>query len=130
MPCGPVILVDRNPSSSLGQHYSVFTAGQSHAPCVVAAARWRLHSGTWKCGNVGKSNLHLWWDRTASLENTYWKLTRLGETTIRHGFRKNRNLICSYSESHRVNGSGGCNRLAGSYELHGDRLTFSQMQAR
>jgi copper homeostasis protein (lipoprotein) len=30
-------------------------------------------------------------------------------------------------ESRRGGGSGGCNRLGGSYELHGDRLTFGQM---
>jgi heat shock protein HslJ len=30
-------------------------------------------------------------------------------------------------ESRRVGGSGGYNRLVGSYELHGDQLAFSQM---
>lgn len=31
------------------------------------------------------------------------------------------------SKTQRVAGSGGCNRLTGSYKLSGDRLTFSQM---
>ena len=31
------------------------------------------------------------------------------------------------SESHRISGSGGCNRVTGSYELHGGRIAFSQM---
>jgi heat shock protein HslJ len=30
-------------------------------------------------------------------------------------------------ESRRVGGSGGCNRLVGSYELHDNKLTFNQM---
>jgi len=30
-------------------------------------------------------------------------------------------------ESRRVRGSSNCNRLTGSYELSGDRLTFGQM---
>ena len=31
------------------------------------------------------------------------------------------------SETHRVSGSAGCNRMTGSYELKDDHLTFSQM---
>jgi heat shock protein HslJ len=30
------------------------------------------------------------------------------------------------SETHRVSGSGGCNRFTGSYEKNGDRLSFSK----
>jgi heat shock protein HslJ len=30
-------------------------------------------------------------------------------------------------EQHRVSGSGGCNRLTGSYELNGDPLKFGRM---
>lgn len=63
----------------------------------------------------------------ASLENTYWKLTRLGDAPVTSASQKQEANFVLNSDSHRISGSGGCNRLTGSYELHGDRITFSQM---
>lgn len=63
---------------------------------------------------------------TASLENTYWKLISLGEVPVT-AVSQQEPLFVLNSETHRVSGSGGCNRLTGSYELKGDHLTFSQM---
>ena len=63
---------------------------------------------------------------TALLENTYWKLTSLGELPVT-AVSQQEPLFVLNSETHRVSGSGGCNRLTGSYELKDDHLTFSQM---
>ena len=63
----------------------------------------------------------------ASLENTYWKLTRLGDAPVTSASQEQEANFVLNSDSHRISGSGGCNRLTGSYELHGDRITFSQM---
>ena len=64
---------------------------------------------------------------TASLENTYWKLMRLGAdpVSVAEGGREP-HFILQPGEK-RVAGSGGCNRLLGGYTLDGDRLSFTQM---
>jgi copper homeostasis protein (lipoprotein) len=64
---------------------------------------------------------------TASLENTYWKLMRLGSqpVTVADGQREPHFVL--QSETRRVTGSGGCNRMAGSYTLEGSKISFSQM---
>ena len=64
---------------------------------------------------------------TEPLENTYWKLTRLGDAPVMVGEKQREPHFVLNSETRRVGGSGGCNRLVGSYELKGDRLTFGQM---
>ena len=62
-----------------------------------------------------------------TLENTYWKLTRLGDASVTGASQQQEPHFILDSESHRVSGSGGCNRLMGSYELNGDQLKFGQM---
>jgi copper homeostasis protein (lipoprotein) len=64
---------------------------------------------------------------TEPLENTYWKLTRLGETAVTVAAQQREPHFILNPTSRRMGGSGGCNRLMGSYELNGDRLTFGQM---
>jgi putative lipoprotein len=64
---------------------------------------------------------------TSSLENTYWKLTRLGDAPVTATSQQREPHLILTSESRRVTGSGGCNRFSGSYELDDNRLTFSQM---
>ena len=64
---------------------------------------------------------------TAPLENTYWKLTRLGDAPVTVASQQREPHFILTPESRRVGGSGGCNRLTGSYELHGDQLAFGQM---
>jgi TPR repeat protein len=91
---------------------------QDNYPNAGIALR-RLKSGSQPATSGG--------DVTASLENTYWKLTRLGETPICMASQQQEPHFVLDSESRRVNGSGGCNRLMGSYKLNGDQLTFSQM---
>jgi len=62
-----------------------------------------------------------------SLENTNWKLTDLGDAPVNSASQEQEAYFVLNSETHRVSGSGGCNRLMGSYELTGDHLTFNQM---
>jgi heat shock protein HslJ len=60
-----------------------------------------------------------------SLENTYWKLTRLGDAPIAEAPREPHFILDPATR--RVGGSGGCNLMTGSYELNGDRLSFDSM---
>ena len=63
----------------------------------------------------------------ATLENTYWKLMRLdGEAVAVADAQREPHFILQ-PEQKRVAGSGGCNRLVGSYALDGAKLVFSQM---
>jgi heat shock protein HslJ len=60
------------------------------------------------------------------LENTYWKLTHLGDTPVTASRGQEPHLILN-SANRAVGGSGGCNRLAGNYELKGDRLSLGKL---
>ncbi|MBA2591596.1 MAG: META domain-containing protein [Pseudomonadota bacterium] len=62
---------------------------------------------------------------TAEIENTYWKLTRLGEQAVMVAERQGEPHLVLRAESHQANGSGGCNRLFGGYRLEGGRISFS-----
>lgn len=64
---------------------------------------------------------------TEPLENTYWKLTRLGDSPVRVTDQQREPHFILHPDSHRVSGSSGCNRLMGGYERQGNRLTFRQM---
>jgi uncharacterized lipoprotein YbaY/heat shock protein HslJ len=64
---------------------------------------------------------------TASLENTYWKLMRLDTEPVVVADRQREPHFILQPEQKRVAGSGGCNRLMGSYTLDSERLTFGQM---
>jgi copper homeostasis protein (lipoprotein) len=60
-----------------------------------------------------------------TLENTAWKLVELGGKPVT-GTPKEAYIQLDPA-SHRVSGSGGCNRLMGSYTTNGDQLQFGQM---
>lgn len=61
------------------------------------------------------------------LENTYWKLTQLdGQPVNLAGSRMEPHMALD-SKTHRLNGSGGCNQVAGSYELKDHSLSFGQL---
>lgn len=64
----------------------------------------------------------------ASLTDTYWKLTEVTGTPIQAVAEQMREpqLVLNGSDG-RVAGSGGVNRLMGSYTVAGDSLTFSQI---
>jgi heat shock protein HslJ len=62
-----------------------------------------------------------------SLENTYWKLTRLDDQPVQVAAGQREPHMILQSESRRIGGFGGCNRLIGGYELEGERLAFGQL---
>jgi len=64
---------------------------------------------------------------TEPLENTYWKLIRLGEAPVTVASGQPEAHFILHPDTRRVSGSGGCNRLTGSYELSGDQLSFGNM---
>ncbi|MDH4181230.1 MAG: YbaY family lipoprotein [Betaproteobacteria bacterium] len=61
------------------------------------------------------------------LRGTYWKLVRLGDAPVPAGARQREAHLMLASDALRVSGSGGCNRLAGGFELDGDKLRFSRV---
>ena len=67
------------------------------------------------------------WAADSPLRGTYWKLVRLGETPVQAAEKQREpHLIFAESEP-RVYGSGGCNRVTGSFELDADKLRLGPM---
>ncbi|WP_172834326.1 META domain-containing protein [Nitrospira japonica] len=64
---------------------------------------------------------------TDPLENTYWKLTRLGTVPVVVTEHQREPSLVLHADNHRVAGSGGCNRLMGSYVVEGRTLHFNHM---
>jgi putative lipoprotein len=65
----------------------------------------------------------------ALLENTAWKLVWLEGRSVSVTDRLREPYIVLGSKDHRVAGSGGCNRMMGSYKLEGNKLSFGRMAA-
>jgi copper homeostasis protein (lipoprotein) len=61
------------------------------------------------------------------LRGTTWKLLRLGDKPVSQADRQREAHLLLANDEMRVSGSGGCNRITGSFELDGDRLRFGQM---
>jgi copper homeostasis protein (lipoprotein) len=64
---------------------------------------------------------------TAMLENTYWKLVRLGNEPVTLGEGEKEPYMTLMPRDNRVQGFAGCNRLVGSYELKEANLKFGLM---
>ena len=64
------------------------------------------------------------WVSTAELENTHWKLIRLGDQPILVSAGRPEIHVRLVREGRRVQGFAGCNRLVGGYELGGQDLRF------
>ena len=60
-----------------------------------------------------------------ALENTYWTLTKVGDTAVPESHSPRRAHLVLNAEAHRVGGSGGCNGILGKYEVAADSLTFT-----
>lgn len=60
------------------------------------------------------------------LVNTYWKLTRLGETPVAAVDNQREAHLVLHKEEQRLAGSTGCNRLMGGYRLDGQALRFER----
>lgn len=63
----------------------------------------------------------------ASIENTEWRLVRLASGPVIVANPQNPPRLTLQSSDQRVTGSGGCNRLMGSYTLEGNQLKFGRM---
>ena len=63
-------------------------------------------------------------DGAPELLNTYWKLTELAGKPVTVADNQREAYIQLRPDSKQVSGSGGCNRLFGSYEVTGTALTF------
>lgn len=61
---------------------------------------------------------------TATLQNTYWKLTSLGGKSVEVSDKQREPNLVLQSEQSRLAGHGGCNRMMGTYKLEGDQLSF------
>jgi len=64
---------------------------------------------------------------TSDLQNTYWKLTALNGKPIFVADQQREPSLTLHSDQLRVAGSGGCNRLMGSYEVNGKELHFGRL---
>ena len=62
-----------------------------------------------------------------TLENNYWKLIALHGAPVAVFDNQSEPHVILHSDSQRVSGSGGCNRLMGSYVIEKNRVQFSQM---
>ena len=100
------ILVDGKLWFTTEQNYAVLSAGQSNEVALLLR----------QAGSVN-----------SAVENTYWKLIGLGDAPVAASSRQQEPHLILDPASRRVSGSGGCNRFTGSYELHGDQLTFGKM---
>jgi copper homeostasis protein (lipoprotein) len=61
------------------------------------------------------------------LRGTYWKLVRLGDEPVTAAEKQREVHLIFADEELLVTGSGGCNRVTGSFEFDGDRLRFGRM---
>jgi copper homeostasis protein (lipoprotein) len=61
------------------------------------------------------------------LRGTYWKLVRLNETPVEVAEKQREPHLIFAHDQRRISGSGGCNRVTGSFELDGDKLHLGRM---
>lgn len=66
---------------------------------------------------------------TASLQETYWKLTRIADQPVIVAPNQREPNLVFRTEQSRVTGSGGCNSLTGAYKLNGSELIISGVAA-
>ncbi len=64
---------------------------------------------------------------TVELDNTYWKLTRLGDEPVFLGDQQREPHMVLHSGGGRVAGFGGCNQITGSYSVEGATIAFSDI---
>jgi putative lipoprotein len=121
------VLVGGKPFFTTDQYYPVLTAGQGNEVELLLRRTGASSPAGGAAGAPGSPPGTSGGDATEALENTYWKLTRLGDAPVIVASEQREPHLILNSETRRVAGSGGCNRLTGSYELNGDQLTLGQM---
>jgi putative lipoprotein len=63
----------------------------------------------------------------APLENTFWKLNRVGNSSVTIAAGTREIHLTLKSDALRVSGFSGCNTFTGTYSLEGGRLTFGNL---
>jgi heat shock protein HslJ len=63
----------------------------------------------------------------SELENTFWKLTRLGDRPVIVEPEQRSPHLLLQSRDQQVAGFGGCNRMTGSYTIDGRRIELGPM---
>jgi putative lipoprotein len=63
----------------------------------------------------------------ASLSNTYWKLTSIGDTPYRHEGEQREPHLKLVTQDSVASGRTGCNAFTGSYEQYAGSLSFGQL---
>jgi copper homeostasis protein (lipoprotein) len=63
----------------------------------------------------------------SALEDTYLKLTRLGDQPAPDLEGRREPHVVLHSEDGRVSGTGGCNQFSGGYKIEGQKITFGPM---
>ncbi|MFT5879417.1 MAG: heat shock protein HslJ [Moritella sp.] len=61
------------------------------------------------------------------LNNTYWKLTTLGDNAVVRGAEQQELYMVLSSDETKVTGFSGCNRFAGNYALLQAQISFEQL---
>ncbi|HEV7734066.1 MAG TPA: META domain-containing protein [Candidatus Binatia bacterium] len=61
------------------------------------------------------------------LANTQWRLDRLGDTPIHVADGQHAPHLVFVPDGHRVQGSGGCNRITGTYREDGSAITIGPL---
>ena len=110
------ILVDDRVWFTTSQKYAVLTAGRGSDVQLLL----RRASGTSAIPSRPNPG-------SAPLENTYWKLTSLGGSPIVTASPQREAHLILQPANRRVTGSGGCNRLSGSYQVNGDRTSLGRV---
>jgi heat shock protein HslJ len=65
--------------------------------------------------------------KALTLENTYWKLTGIGEKPVEVAKDPREPHLVLQSRDRRVDGADGCGRLRGSYLTEGSSVSFVQI---
>lgn len=110
------ILVDDRLWFATDQHYPALTAG--HGNDVQLLLR-RSNGRT----NDARRPI----STAAPLENTHWQLTSLANTNVLGRPPQREPYFILNPANRSVTGSGGCNRLTGTYEVNGDRVSFNRI---
>lgn len=111
------ILVDEKPWFTTDLHHPVLTAGAGSEVQILMRRAGAQDPDTPAPARPS----------AASLQDTYWKLTILGDAPVTVASRQTEPHIILHPATRRVTGSGGCNRLTGRYEATVDRVSFSQI---
>lgn len=96
----------------------LFTTTQSY-PVLTSAAGGEVRLMLQRVSQTEQS------DR--QLTNTYWKLTELNAAPVKALPQQREPHLILQRDPQRLAGSGGCNRLLGSYTLDGTALTFGKV---